>query len=420
MALIHGQHTALGARPAGIGTARTPLSVMLAFVIVLPGFFVYHAVVSAGLLPPVLRGYSAASAVLVLPLLVPAYLLRPRAVSSFDVAYFGFIAYVLLVVIAGHAAGADATIVGSYLAVIPQWTALYLMARLLDADDGRTRALVVASFVLMSAMVAFNVSQGTLFLAAIATVVGDRETLATYQDFAVRFLIVTTLCAAVVPSRALRLLIVAVSVACLFVTGARSEFLALFIVVMVMEWCRARRPALVVLVAVAMVAGAAVAVQSLVVLFPDNRVVDLVENRAEGSVSERQVMLSAAMTTVADNPVAGRFASYRPGEYAHNLLSVWVDFGIVGLAWLILLLAWPGLGMATRRRRLARTAGFLSAAGLFAAALVLLLVAKAFSYTLLPFALGLYAALQSRANSASRLALVLPAGSAALPRRTAP
>lgn len=416
----HQYLTGSGAGYARGGTPRTSLVVLFAFVMIVPGFFVYHALVAAGVWPPVLRGYSAASAVLVLPLLIPAYLLRCKAVSSFDLAYFGFIGYVLLVVIAGHAAGGDPTIVGSYLAVIPQWMSLYLIARLLQPNDPWVRVLIVVSFVAMSMMVAFNVSQGALLLAAVATVVGDRETLATYQDFAVRFLIVTALCLAITPSRTVRLAINAIAIACLFFTGARSEFLALFIVFAVMEWCRARRPAVVVLVAMAAIAAAAIALQSIVSLFPENRVVDLIENRAEGSVSERQVMLSAAVTTVSDSPLVGRFASYLPGEYAHNILSVWVDFGFIGLAWLLVLLAWPGVGLVSQRRRLARDAGFPSTASLFAATLVLLVFAKAFSYTLLPFALGLYAALRMRAHRVSRLVMALQTRSAARPRGAVP
>jgi hypothetical protein len=399
---------------------RTPWPVLVTLVALLPGFFVYNATVAAGLWPPVLRGYSVAAAVLVLPLLIPAYLSRTRAISPFDVVYFGFIGYMLLIVLAGQAIGADATIVGSYLSVIPQWTALYLVARLLDAEDKRARAVIVGSFVVMSMLVAFNVSQSTLFLAAIATVVGERETLATYQDFAVRFLIVTALCAAITTSRTMRIVIFTTAVASLFVTGARSEFLALFVVIVVMEWCRARRRTLVLLVASAAIVGSVITVELVVLQFPDNRVVDLVEKRAEGSVSERQVMLSAAVTTISDNPIAGRFASYVPGEYAHNLFSVWVDFGILGLAWLLMLLAWPGLGLALRRRRFARDPGFLSAAGLFAAAFVLLLVAKAFFYTLVPFALGLYAGWQARSDSTTRLVGVLLTPAATLPKSMAP
>lgn len=399
---------------------RTPLPVLIALVALLPGFFVYNATVAAGVWPPVLRGYSTAAAVLMLPLLVPAYLLRPGAISPFDAAYFGFIGYVLLVAIAGHAAGADSTIVGSYLAVIPQWAAFYLVARLLNADDTRTRMLIVGSFVVMSMMVALNVSQGSLFLAAIATVVGERETLATYQDFAVRFLIVTALCAAITRSRVMRLVIFVTAAACLFVTGARSEFLALVVVVVVMEWCRARRPALMLLVTSALIAGSIIAVESIVSQFPDNRVVDLIENRAEGTISERKAMLSAAVSTIVDDPVLGQFASYLPGEYAHNLVSVWVDFGILGLAWLLMLLAWPWLGLALHRRRFARDPGFLSAAGLFVTAFVLLLVAKAFFYTLVPFALGLYAALQRRIGWTTRRAEVKRTSVAASPGSVAP
>lgn len=391
---------AAAAAVTGLGSAsraRFAGSVaLLVYVVIFPGFFVYHVSVASGLLAPVLRGYSAAAALLSMPALAFAYLVGARLVGALDALFFGFLAFVVAVTLAGYARAADSGIVVSYLAVVPQWLALYLTARLLDVDALHARTAFRVSFLAMVVLVAVNATQGSFLLAALQFAIADRENLATYQDFALLLLGAMTLAAAGFNTVGWRVATYLGALVALFLTGARSEFLALFVVAFTIELIRARRRWLVVTLGAMAIAAIAMLVQSLLYLFPENRVADLVVNRAEGSLSQRATLLNAALQTISEHPLAGDFASYLPGEYSHNLLSVWVDFGVVGIFWLLLLLVWLAFDLVARQRTQGSQVGYLSAVSLLTAAVTLLMTAKSFTYPLLPFAIGLCANVQGR------------------------
>jgi hypothetical protein len=369
---------------------------LLVYVVIFPGFFVYHVSVASGLLAPVLRGYSAAAALLSMPALAFAYQVGVRRVGALDALFSGFLAFVVVIALAGYARAAESGIVASYLAVVPQWLALYLTARLLDFDALHARTAFRVSFLAMVALVAVNATQGSFLLAALQFAIADRDDLATYQDFALLLLGAMTLAAAGFSAVGWRMVTYLGALVALFLTGARSEFLALFVVAFTIEWVRARRRWLVVALGATAIAAIAMVVQSLLYLFPENRVTDLVVNRAEGSLSQRTTLLNAALQTIGEHPLAGDFASYLPGEYAHNLLSVWVDFGVAGMIWLLLLLLWLAFDLAARQRAQGNQVAYLSAVSLLTAAVTLLLTAKSFTYPLLPFAIGLCANVQGR------------------------
>jgi hypothetical protein len=288
-----------------------------------------------------------------------------------------------------------------------------LSARLLDIESRAASIVLRVSFFVMVAIIIGNASEGSFLLAALQFVVEDRETLATYQDFALLLLISIALCAVGQRSMASRVWTYMAGLVALFLTGARSEFLAFFLVAFLLEWSLSRHRWVVLVSVGAAVTVVIAVVQTLVYLLPENRVIDLVANRAEGSLSERRVMLEAAVRTLGENPLLGHFASYAPGEYAHNLLSVWVDFGFVGMTLLLMLLVWALLDLAGRQRTQGRQASYAASLCLLMGAAVLLIGAKSFTYPMLPFALGLCAGLQEGRRSwwrIARLRAAVPGG----------
>ena len=384
----HRPQTGARGRHRGIGR----WAVLAAFVALFPGYFVYHTLVAQGM-PAVLLGYSVLMAVMVLPLVALGALDRHAGAHAvwFDGLFLVFVAAIVWTTLAHHAAGASPAIANAYLGAMPQWLALYGVARLAGMDDPVFMRLCRASWLLMSAIVLANASEGAFIVAALDVAVGDRDTLATYQDFALLYLVVTLVVLAGTRSAWKSWLVVLMAGAVLFLTGARSEFLALFVGAGILAWClSSHRLALLVLVA-ALSLAALSAVDIVIEQLPDNRVVDLLANRAEGSLSERSEMLRQAWRTVADHPLAGGFASYEAGEYAHNALSVWVDFGVPGLIALTLLLLLPLVDLALQFGRRSRQPRYVLVVALLGLSLLLLLAAKAFTYNLVPFALGAYA-----------------------------
>ena len=95
-------------------------------------------------------------------------------------------------------------------------------------------------------------------------------------------------------------------------------------------------------------------------------------------------MLDRAVLTIRQNPLAGDFASYKLGEYAHNGLSLWVDFGLPGILGLLGMMIWATWrvigGRASEWRSIALRFLMLAA--------VALTFVKAFFYPLVPIALA--------------------------------
>jgi hypothetical protein len=243
----------------------------------------------------------------------------------------------------------------------------------------------------MLAVIFSNLAEGALVLGDAGLPVGDRERFATYQDFALLTLVTAVLLAGLTRTAAYRLAIFACAVVALFFTGARNEFLGLMLAGAVLELSLSRKRWIVLSCALAIFATVLMIGSEYSDLIPNNRVMDLVANNAEGTVTERQQMLNAALRTLERHPVLGQYGSYLPGEYAHNVVSVWVDFGIPGLLWLIGLLFWPSLLLARDRlpRTASATAHRATCIAFFAVTVASLIFTKMFAYLLVPIALGI-------------------------------
>lgn len=376
---------------------------LVAYLAVFPGFWAYHVGVAQELLPPLLRGYSVAISVIVLPLLVLGYVqhLKERGSSNlFDAAFAVFVAFWLLTSVGHMLQGTGSVVAQSHLGSIPQWLCLYLIARLVDLDDRVFQRAVRMAFAMMIAIVLTNLSNGSFALEATEVPIDDRVSLATYQDFALIYLVTVLFFAVTCPSTVRRALLYIASTATLFLVGARTEFVALLVAVLLVEWCFARRRAAVLVIYALFALSLAVVLQVIVELSPENRVVDLVVRRADDySVQERIGMMTSALQTIADHPLSGNFASYRPGEYAHNLLSAWVDLGFVGFLSLCVLLALPLIDLSLQFRLRAREPSYVFTLTALFVSVLLLLSAKFFAYGLTPLALGLYARSSFRQGS---------------------
>jgi hypothetical protein len=177
--------------------------------------------------------------------------------------------------------------------------------------------------------------------------------------------------------------------------GARTE-LVLFVVVVVFFGLGGRGRWL---TAVALTGVVAFAFANLERLqdFTESRVFDLVYNAAQGTRSERALFLDRALSSVRTDPLFGEFASYPPGTYAHNLVSVWVDFGIAGTLGLVGLLTWGGLRVARPHpSELPETRDLRRGILVLVGCCVLALIAtKAFFYGLIPLTMGLVANLDA-------------------------
>lgn len=374
------------------------------FLVVFPGFFLYHALVTRGLFPAALGGYAPAIAIITTPILAIVYLRRvlrsPAGFLNIDAAYFAFLGFFALVVLANVLLQANGIVTRAHLAVIPQLAVAFLLARLVDPRDSRFRWGVAISFAVLTSLILLNISGSAIALAALG-VDPSGEGLADYQEYAFVYCVVATYVVATIQTAAWRRGLELVAIVALFAVGARSEFVGFVLAVGVIELCYARHRALLTVVLSLAAVLLLLRVGVLIELLPESRLLGLLEYGYDGSVLARREMAESAYRTIAANPLFGGYASYPQGTYAHNALSAWVDLGLVGFLLYVSPVLVAAGDLARRFRRLSRDPMYILALSSIAFVVVLIALAKTFTYQLVPVALGLYARVAMRESSAA-------------------
>lgn len=370
------------------------------FLTIFLGFYLYHTLVAYGVITPVVRGYFVAICVLALPVVGTAYVQHIRASTHrlhVDALFFGFTTFYFIVSGLGAAFGAKEAIVWSHFAVVPQWLTLFAIARLLEVTSREFAAAAQVTMGTMVALVLMGSSEGVF------RYWGDYgdPLLVNYQGFGLVFMVAALFCAASLVSGALRIGVYAISIVTLFLIGARSEFIGFLVGALCLEASLSRYRGMLTAIVVALVATGVPLLLYLVQTMPAHRIVDLVFISDIGTVVERKKALEDAISTISEHPIWGDFGSYQPGSYAHNLLSAWVDLGVVGFSWLALLVFGALMDLARRYRAWRFDRQFALAISACATCALLLIASKAFFYMLVPIALGLYARFYAHCDQVS-------------------
>lgn len=368
---------------------RAPL---WAFFLLFPGFFFYHTLLGLGLMHAYLGGYFAIVSLLVLGPLLLCYagqLRRER--QRYTRADFYFLLYQLYffcIIVVNLAAGANLTTVGNHILSLVFSANIFILFKCADFAGRAFRAMALASLCAMSAIVFCYAVDGSFYLGALG-VAQDPDSVATYQGFSRSYLITFIAAIAHTRGRGQRALLYLLAATTLFVNTARSEFAATLFLIPVIELYYARNK--VNLIAGILLLGliANNYIGQLITLLPDNRTLELLDLSQSTSANLRHYLSMQAWHTIQSHPLFGDYASYVPGYYAHNILSAWVDLGILGFIALLALLIIPTIhlllcGFFT----LKKTANFTLAWSLLCTSLLLLSVSYYFTDMLIGAALG--------------------------------
>lgn len=320
----------------------------LGFVLLFPLYFIYHWLSLGGAIPRFLGGFvNEASLLVVLMLMatIAVSCLRPRsnvaAVTPADIVFAVFICFFATVVAAHAGLGSTPTVVRSHAASIGQLAAAYLVFRLFPYRSRGAWRLVAACFIVLSTLVLEAAYRDLLGLLLSGS---DDSAAATYQGLARGYLMVAILALTGLRHALPRWLGYLLTLFVLFLIGARSEVAGAVILFTAFEIASSRAPWRVSLRVAVAIAFTSVAVwlnlDVLDEIFPENRLLFLLaQGTDDGSVSERQVLQGYAWSTIQAHPLMGDFGHYESlggaGAYAHNLLSAWVDLGVVGLILII-------------------------------------------------------------------------------------
>jgi hypothetical protein len=347
----------------------------------------YWHLVITGVTPRFLGGYAPFAASVGSIGLLIAGAARRTAVNWIDVAVVGFLALVLLTSYLNGAHGAPPAIVESYLSMTIQWTALFLLFRSFPIDAGSVVLLRVSLLVMLVFVANYGIT-GAFLLAGPA---GSVNGVPTYQDFGVYLSIVALAVLSLERGFALRTLVTLLSLGGLLLLGSRSE-LVLFLIVAGVIWLSEGK----LLQGLAVAGVVAVLVYLGTLYLTDleaSRVVYWVSILLEGGGIDsdplRKAFNEQGVATISQHPVLGSFAYYPPGEYAHNVLSLWADFGVGIFALYVVMFV--GILVAVLRAHGARAALPLPFAlffGVWLGTAVLLIAAKNFGYFVVPMLLG--------------------------------
>lgn len=397
-------HMVTPSRPLDNDSRVARLFAVGAFSVVFPAYIVYQILVQKAVIRPYLGGYFTIGIALSLPLLLAAAYSDTRPRLRADLVEWLFILFMTLFGLS--------VAQGLYLQVAPgivqpnaiAWATsivLYLFGAFFPWGNLAATCWAQLLFFGMQPLILLNSAGGQLIGGGyVAPEIGMELN---YQAVAMAYIVVAL--AAIPPARVLvRYVAYALAIASLYVIGARSEFVAFAIICAVIEFCMARRKVLMVVLAIVGLLALLWLAHTMFGTLPGSRILGLTDLGDDPSVIARAALTTNAWLSISNAPILGDYGSYAPGNYAHNILSAWVDMGYAGLVTLVLLLIFAGASLILTYQHMIRTPVFLVTAALLGANMVLLLVAKHYTYQLLPIAIGAYCNLRRQSAQVLRAA----------------
>jgi O-antigen ligase len=367
-------------------------SVAALFLITL-GFFVYQTGVRNELIPPFLGGYVAIVTITLAPFALIAYILSfDRNSNRFTLADTLLLSMAVLIAAVAFSYfdqfGPVKLIAESHLFIAIQFFTLFVAFRFVPFESQIFKKWLLAA-VAISSLAIINANLGDVRMYAQL----QNEDVADYQQYAVYYSILLFFSLIALGNGKARFLLYVVGAIVLFVNGARSEFIGWVFAVAVIEGLRTRQFMILAAIGLFLVlpfVGAGTGL--LQTYFPDNRISALIENFSQDqSYLERQDTIDQALATISDRPLTGDYARYEPGRYAHNVLSLWQDFGFFGFAIFCCALLAALVRCILNFRKRAVDEEFTVFFAILLMSILLFAVAKAFGSPLFPLAMALYA-----------------------------
>lgn len=356
-------------------------------------FIIYQFLVLYGVIGNSLGGYFSIGLLVSMPFLIACFIAHsvrfffrvPKIVVH---AIFLFLIVFSLNVLFGYLGGANEDILRTHYSAIWRFAGVFLIT--LCTIPSNKGVVKVALFTVV-ALVLFLLAAPVDSVRSSYIEISDSNDLfqLNYQALG---MVVIILLVYLLPTESVRELYVgyACALVALLMLGARSELIASLIVIGINELYSPRRICVLVLtfvVGLISVAGLALWLTSVAV---DGRVFEALDWYSDESVLERVDITIESFRVIFDNPLFGAYASYEVGRFAHNVLSAWVDFGIFGFIILLVLLFYPIAKILHVPYRERGEGVYRQALSSLIAVSVLVLLAKDYTYSLIPFALAVY------------------------------
>jgi hypothetical protein len=323
------------------------------FLVLFPGFMVYHYSIAQGWIPPFLGGLFGIAAVataLVALVLSPWLARHELGAAMVPTALVGvWLWYTMFWSFANYEALHGAPYVGFAMAesaaTVMNWIAMVFIGAFFTFDDRRThRALVISTVCIMAvmlhAMVRFRSPLGPYIT---FTSVDDTAGVSSYQGIGRSVLITTIFLAASTRSTGARFAIFALGSVLLLLVGSRSDLFSLVLLTVAMIgllMLRGANP----LAILSTLAGCWVVFHFTAPLFLETRNAEILDLANSSSWQARQEMQAFALNVIREHPFMGEFGYHfrigGSGFFAHNALSAWTNYGLLGFVLYLGLITW--------------------------------------------------------------------------------
>lgn len=370
-------------------------TVYLAFFLLFPGFFFYQTMLGLGFISAFLGGYFAIiSLAIIFPLLffyVTDIKNGESYFSTTDFHFFIFLSYFLLVTIINFLSGANSLIVQKHILSIIYFINIFIIFKAISLNERDFKIISIAAIMTMSAIIFYYSNNGSFYLATLGTS-KNPESVATYQGFSRSYLLTFIVAIAFIKTTITRFIIYGIAASALFLNGARSEFVAMLLLVPVIEIYHSKYKISILIIISLIAAIISLNIDYISSILPDNRILELANLSQSSSANLRHHLTIQAINTINENPILGDYASYKSGDYSHNILSAWVDIGLFGFIFLLFILLRPAFllffnGFFLRTK----SDDFLLAFSLMCITLLLVFTSTTFDNMLIGAALGAYA-----------------------------
>jgi hypothetical protein len=373
----------------------------IAFLALFPGYFFYHTALGIGWINAFLGGYFSWIALGLLPFIALVYAGKlmedPTFFTSMD-GFFGvYLLYFIVIVGFNYAHHADIDVIQEHLMAIYQFAVIFLVFKMADFEARTLRWITLITLLAMAGII-FHLSSDGWFYLKQETSIRDSESLSSYQGFARSFFVTALVAIAFTRSTLLRLFLYAVCVPALFLNSARSELLSLGIMALVVELVYSRHKLVALVLALPVLASLTFFIEQLKILFPQNRTIYLLDLSNDSSWQARESLFADGLRSIGEHPFLGDYGSYAAyggaGTYVHNIMSAWVDLGLIGfltLAGMLLIPLYLLIREISAQSTHERSGEFVLAFSLLFVTALLMLTAKNFTDPLIAAALGRYA-----------------------------
>lgn len=366
-------------------------------------FIIYNVFSKIGVIPKVFGGFYTFS-ILFSSLIVCGlffghlilsfkYLIAGRinVLDCINVIFLSFIFLFVFRVIVGYFQGGDLEIIEPLGGAAVRFFCLYVMCVYMpvvgnDFYKANFFCFLVATF----SLVVFYFVGGNDFIISDANSLQGVDSELDYQGTAAAYSMLVIFGVNYIKRTSLRFLCWVVSLCLLFLIGARSEFILVLIVFLGLEFVfdKSRMLNLFLLIEY----GLFFVLACMCLLFfgydlgVDSRMGGLIDIARDESVIAREYLNGLGYQTIQNNLFFGDFASYYPGQYMHNIFSVWVDLGFLGFLLLFIIFILCAVLIFESKITKERSIVLM----LFFSCVVLLIFAKAYFYIILPVALGVF------------------------------